>query len=386
MNTSVLKKLVSRTSQEDLYSYKVSFYRLQNANDRSKLQDLVTNNGNIQVLDEIECQLTELIKALNPTEKLDQKQSEDLIASHLNGVSREDYGVWVYYSWSNTLVHILDEQEFIFVRTVRNRYKITAEEQNTLSQKKIGIIGLSVGQSSALTMAQERVAGEFKLADFDRLELTNLNRLRSGIQNIGTHKTVLVAREIAEIDPFIKVTCYNEGITEQNIEAFLLDNGKLDFLIEECDSIDIKILSRIKAKENAIPVIMEGSDRGTIDIERFDLEPDRPILHGWIEHLDYKKLGGEMTNEEKLPYIYAIAGMETLSKRLKDSMKEIGISITGWPQLSSAVALGGALSTDTLRRCLLKEYNASGRYFIDFDKIITEKDCDKYTRVPATHR
>lgn len=84
----------------------------------------------------------------------------------------EEHGVWVYFPWNKTLVHLLDQEEFLFVRTNRNRDKITEQEQQILAKKKIGIIGLSVGQSVALTLAMERSVGELRLADFDCLELS----------------------------------------------------------------------------------------------------------------------------------------------------------------------------------------------------------------------
>src|SRR5690606_3514442 len=101
-----------------------------------------------------------------------------------------------------------------------NKFVITEAEQKTLQNKKIGIIGLSVGQSVALTLALERGCGELRLADFDTLELSNLDRIRTGVYNIGIKKSILVAREIAEIDPYLKVVLYNEGIHEDNIDEF----------------------------------------------------------------------------------------------------------------------------------------------------------------------
>lgn len=66
----------------------------------------------------------------------------------------------------------------------------------------------------------ERVCGELRLADFDVLELTNLNRIRTGTHNLDLPKVYSVAREIAEIDPFIKVKCFAAGLTEKNMDFF----------------------------------------------------------------------------------------------------------------------------------------------------------------------
>lgn len=353
--------------------YKPEFYRFSSDNDIQSLKDILNKEG-VFVHDEIYDQLKELIKSKNPTKKLTKEEYAEYIKKHLNGVDISEYGVWVYYPWSNRLVHTLDEDEFIYLRTAANRHKITSEEMQVLAQKKIGVIGLSVGQSVSVTLAMERGCGELRLADFDVLELNNLNRIRTGVQNLGLLKVVSVAREIAEIDPFFKVVIYPEGITEETIDDFYTKGGKLDAVIDECDGVDVKILCRIKARELDIPVLMEASDRGTLDVERFDLEPDRPIMHGWLEHLDLdlKVLKNLKTSEEKLPYILPLSGMDTLSPRMKASMVEIEQTLTTWPQLATAVTLGGALTADTCRRMFLGQFTESGRYFVDLEEIIPE--------------
>ncbi|RYZ79590.1 MAG: hypothetical protein EOP04_27465, partial [Proteobacteria bacterium] len=125
-------------------------------------------------------------------------------------------------------------------------------------------------------------------------------------------------------------------------------------------------------KELGIPVLMEGSDRGTIDIERFDLEPERKVLHGMIEHLDMEKFGALKTMDERLPYITAVTGVETLSPRMKGSAIEIMSSISTWPQLASAVAFGGGVTADLARKILLGNLTVSGRFFLDLDELISD--------------
>ena len=371
-----IQQLVAARESEQMLC-KPQFFRLRNNVERLALEQLIAQKPYIKIFDTIGSQLRELIKTKHPSKTLSDNEIEDYLALHLGNTLMEEYGVWVYYPWSERLVHILDEQEFIEMRTNRNKYKITADEQALLARKKVGVIGLSVGQSVSLTMAMERIFGELRIADFDELEITNLNRLRSSIANMGLHKTILVAREIAEIDPFLKVTCFHEGITDENIESFLLDNGKLDVLIDECDSVDIKINCRVAAKKHHIPVLMEASDRGTIDIERFDLEPDRPILHGFVEHLDISKVKGLKTMEEKLPYILPIVGIESMSPRLKASAVEVGQTINTWPQLASAVTMGGGVTADVCRRMLLNYLTISGRFFIDLDELISNPKIER---------
>lgn len=350
--------------------YRPDIYRLPG--DSPGLKALLAKNPDIRIHDRIHEQLRELVKSLNPQAPLKGEQLEEAVQGHLNGRSLTEYGVWVYYPWSRTLVHLLDEQEFAEVRTDRNRNKITREEQAVLSSKKVGVIGLSVGQSVSMAMALERSFGEIRLADFDTLDLSNLNRIRAGAHNLGLNKALITARAIAEIDPFLQVLCFTEGLTRGNMDAFFTGGGKLDMVVEECDSVDIKILARQKAKALGIPVVMDMSDRGCLDVERFDLEPGRPLMHGWIDHLDLDAAGRPMTAEEKVPYMLPITGMETLSARMKASVLELGQTISTWPQLATSVVLGGALAGDAVRRILLGEFHASGRWFVDLEELVAD--------------
>jgi tRNA A37 threonylcarbamoyladenosine dehydratase len=360
-----LAKLISLRRASEGHGYKPRFFRLHTLRAREEIVALFRSDPGIETHDQIVGQLEELIKIKNPALKFTLEELQVAIKLHLNGQELQNYGVWVFYPWLRKIVHMLDEEEFVEVRTNRNMYKITPAERTTLASKAIGVVGLSVGHSIALTLAQERLATEFRLADFDELELSNLNRIRTGVANLGCEKTEIVAREIVEIDPFIKVNLWNKGLTEENVDEFFTKGGKLDLIFDECDSIDVKVLLREVAKREGVPVVMDTSDRGMIDIERFDLEPDRPIFHGLAGELDYSLLKELKTSEEKIPYVLPIVGVETMSKRLKASMMEIGESVSTWPQLASAVNYGGGISADIARRILLGQIDKSDRYFFD---------------------
>jgi len=358
--------------------YRPLYFRLINPDEGEKLKALISANPNLIIYDTIFNQLAELIKLNNPQKRLTPEESARLIHLHLT-TEIDKYGVWVYFPWSNKLVHTLDEQEFAQVRTSRNVYKITPEEIDILKHKKIGVIGLSVGQSIALTLAMERTCGELRLADFDEIELSNMNRIKVNVQDLGLNKSIVAARQIAELDPFINVVCFTKGITADNIDDFFTAGGKLDILVEECDGIDIKILARIKAKELGIPVVMDTNDKGMLDVERFDLEPERPIFHGKVNELEElttdqltEKLN-QLTIPEKIGYLAKIIGYENLSQAMMRSVGEMNKTIVGWPQLASAVTLGGAMITDISRRILLKQFSSSGRYFVDFDNLFKDE-------------
>jgi len=346
-------------------------FDLQNKRHVDQLNQLLSEKGRtLAVLDSIDKQMAELVKIRHPREQLGAESIQEKVTQYWKQHDKESYGVWVYYPWLDKLVHLLPKEEFIELRTARNRYKITDTEQKNLRNKKVGIIGLSVGQSAAVTLAMERIGGILRLADFDHLDLSNLNRLRSGVADIGLPKTTLVAREIAEMDPFLKLEIFEEGITPENLTSFLGEgDAQLDLLVEECDEISIKIMARKRARELKIPVVMDTSDRGMLDVERFDLEENRPLLHGLIPFDDPAQLQS-LTPGHRIGLLYQMVGGEQISQRLKASFIELGQSIGSWPQLASSVTLGGGLVANTARRILLGEKVKSGRFYVDMDELI----------------
>jgi molybdopterin/thiamine biosynthesis adenylyltransferase len=354
-------------STDQNVQYVPEILKPEDDSDYLRIKDLI-NDEFVLVSDPIESQVADLIKSEQPERTIPSQEVNTLVQDFFRKTDREKYGNWVFFPWKRTLVHILSEEEFVKIRTLRNNFKITPAEQKTLGKKSVGVVGLSVGQSIALAMTLERGFGEIRLADFDTLELSNLNRLKAGVTSLGLEKVIIAAREIAEIDPYLKVKVFREGITPENIEDFIFEGGKLDLLIDECDSLDIKFLLRQKAREYGLAVMMDTSDKGMLDIERFDIEPDREFFHGLLKGVELDSLKN-LTSTEKVSIVLKITGLETLSTRMKVSLLEIGQTITSWPQLASGVFLGGASVAHAARKFLLGEDVKSGRYYVDFDNL-----------------
>ena len=340
--------------------------------DRERLAAVAASGGVFSRHDTIDEQLRELVACRHPAEDLDRAALDQRVAAHLAGRPSAEHGRWILYPWSGRLVHLLPEDEFNELRSDRNRDKITRDEQRRLRQSRIGVVGLSVGQASALTLALESVGGAFRLADFDTLALSNLNRLRAATHELGVNKAVLAARQMFEIDPYLDIDIFPDGLGEENLARFMGEGeDRLDLLVEECDDFFVKVLARHEARRRGIPVIMDTNDRGLLDIERFDLEPERPLFHGLAGDLDPERLRG-LSTKEKIPYVMRIIDETSISPRLASSMPQIKRTICTWPQLASGVALGGALVADAARRLLLGHMSVSGRFYVDIETIVAD--------------
>lgn len=341
------------------------------------------------VHDTIDGQLRNLAATRAPDRDLTEAHLATAVAGLLDDRPATAYGRWVFYPWSGRLVHLLGPAEFRELRTDRNRHKLTADEQRRLTAVTVGIAGLSVGNAIALTLTLEGVGGHLRLADFDELELSNMNRIRAGVHEIGLPKVVLAARQISEIDPYIDVSILPDGVTRENISRFLLGDDelgpRLDVVVDECDNLALKFLLRERARALRLPVVMETSDRGVLDIERFDLEPDRPLLHGRMEGLTssdveaWTALPKDEAGGHKVALVLGMLDADLLSTRMAASMLEVGATLSSWPQLGSDVVLGGASATVAVRALALGRSIASGRRYVDLGQLVA----DAATTVPA---
>ena len=270
---------------------------------------------------------------------------------------------WAYYPWRRTVVRVLGPRAFRLVRLDRNRNKITREEQDAFATKVLGVVGLSVGHAIAHTLALQGLCGEIRLADFDTIELSNLNRIPATILDLDVNKAVVVGRRIAELDPYLRIVVFDEGLTETTMADFV---EGLDVLVEECDSLDMKLRVRDVARQKRIPLVMETSDRGLLDVERFDLEPDRPLFHGLLGSTTADDLRG-LSTHDKVPHVLRILEPGQLSARMAASMTEVDHTLKTWPQLGSDIALGAASVAAAVTRINRGAPLASGRTRLDME-------------------
>ncbi|RMI34843.1 Rv1355c family protein [Nocardia stercoris] len=273
---------------------------------------------------------------------------------------------WAYYPWRNALVGVPGPRTMRTIRLDRNRNKLSQAEQERLGTQVIGVVGQSVGHAIAYTLAQEGTCAELRLADFDELELANLNRVPAGLFDLGLNKAVVTARRIAELDPYFPVVVYPAGITDDNIDEFFTG---LTAVVEECDSMDIKLAVREAAQQYAIPLLMETSDRGLLDIERYDLEPGRPLFHGLLNGATRADLRG-LSTRDKAPYVARILDPAGMSVDFAAGLVEVDQTLSSWPQLGGDVQLGGASVAAAIRRLGLGRRLPSGRTRVDLEQCL----------------
>lgn len=309
--------------------------------------------------------LKELFKIRYPKFKNDVKRLDEFIKK-----SQKIKGVYIYFPWNNSVIYTLPEKLFFEVRTTRNKNLITKEDQQKYYNAKIGIVGLSIG-SNILWPLLISGGGKFlRIADPDTIELTNLNRLFYPISEIGENKTIAALKRAYELNPFIKIDPWINGVELNNIKKFISKSPKLDILIDELDDLEIKIQLRIWAKKYKIPVLMATNlgEKIVIDIERFDIEPKREIFHGLLGKFNIEEFKNLTSHSPKwIEATKKILNKELFSQNLMASLKEVGQSLAGVPQLGITSLVSSSVITLAIAKIASGKKIKSGRYIIDLN-------------------
>ncbi|MEN9328190.1 MAG: hypothetical protein RI947_998 [Candidatus Parcubacteria bacterium] len=326
-------------------------------------------SSDVKIVENYEHAIKELFFIEHPEYKKDSADVKDVLENFIKNVKVGH--IWVYYPTHSLAIHTVEEEVYYKLRTARNRLIITPEVQNKYRDLKVGIAGLSIGSVILSSIVATGGSKVIKITDYDTIEISNLNRMAANLLDIGKNKAIVAAQRVWQLDPFADIYIWESGVNENNLEEYILGNPKLDVFIDEWDSLDLKILARLICKNNGIPVFMATSngDGVILDIERYDLEPNLAIFNGRLG--DVKRSEYKYKNyKEWLNLATKIVNPALLTTQMQKSVQEIGKTISGVPQLSSTVNIGGASIVYALRKLAASEELKSGRYLIGLETIL----------------
>jgi molybdopterin/thiamine biosynthesis adenylyltransferase len=137
----------------------------------------------------------------------------------------------------------------------RNIGWVTPDEQIRLRGSRVAIAGAGgVGFIHTVTLARLGI-GAFHVADFDTFDQPNFNRQAGAFMStVGQPKTAVAERTVLDINPEADVRVFPNGISTDNIAAFL---DGVDLYVDALDFFAFDIRQRVFAycAEHGIPAI-----------------------------------------------------------------------------------------------------------------------------------
>lgn len=167
---------------------------------------------------------------------------------------------------SEKTIHAMIKQEFVRLHT--------AGYTERLSGSTVGIAGLGgLGSNAAVSLARAGI-GTLVIADFDKVDVGNLNRQYYFIRHVGMPKTEAMTEILAGINPNVTVISHPVRVTESNVGSLF---AECDIIVEAFDEAEQKVML-IESVLSGFPgmYVVGGSGIGgfgrsnDIKVERFD--------------------------------------------------------------------------------------------------------------------
>lgn len=113
------------------------------------------------------------------------------------------------------------------------------ERQSAFLNATVAICGLG-GLGSNIANALTRAGiGKLILIDFDKVDITNLNRQQYKMSQIGRPKTECCLENLRDISPYTEIEIHTVKLNEENIPELL---GEADIICEAFDRADQKAM------------------------------------------------------------------------------------------------------------------------------------------------
>lgn len=117
--------------------------------------------------------------------------------------------------------------------------RVGSDIQSRFAAATVGIAGLGgLGSNIAIMLARAGV-GHLILADFDRVDVSNLNRQQYKADQIGQPKASALTDNLLEIAPYIKIEAHDTKLNEDNIPEIFKE---ADIICEAFDNPEAKAM------------------------------------------------------------------------------------------------------------------------------------------------
>lgn len=140
----------------------------------------------------------------------------------------------------------------------------------TLSQKSVLIVGVGGVGGYVCEMLARCGVGRLTLVDFDKVDVTNINRQIAALHStVGQSKVEVLKSRIQDINPNVEINAVCQKISSKNIDELLSE--KYDFVVDAIDDVENKILLIKTCQEKGIRLVCALGSGNRLAIPKFEV-------------------------------------------------------------------------------------------------------------------
>ncbi|MBU1343677.1 MAG: tRNA threonylcarbamoyladenosine dehydratase [Proteobacteria bacterium] len=147
----------------------------------------------------------------------------------------------------------------------RTEQLLGAQSMEKIKKATVAVFGLgAVGSFVTEALARSGV-GNLRLIDFDRVDVSNINRQLFALHStIGRQKAKLAHERVKDINPQCNVTILSSFVNAQSLEDLL--SKDIDVVVDAIDGLNSKINLIVGARQMNLPVVSSMGAGGRTDV------------------------------------------------------------------------------------------------------------------------
>lgn len=152
----------------------------------------------------------------------------------------------------------------------RTKKLLSKAEMDRLSHANICVFGCGGVGGYTVEMLTRSGVGSLTVVDFDKVDVTNINRqIIATTKTVGRKKVDVISERCKEINPEIKINAIDARFDEQTKNDFNIE--QFDFVVDAIDDVKNKLLLILLAKEKNVKIISAMGAGNKIEMPNFKI-------------------------------------------------------------------------------------------------------------------
>lgn len=152
------------------------------------------------------------------------------------------------------------------------RFELLVGNENIkkINDARVLVLGLGGVGSYALEAIVRSGVDNVVIVDYDKIDITNLNRqLMTNHNNIGLLKTEVWKKRIKDINPNCNVETVTKKLTKEDVNDLFKYN--IDYVIDACDTLEVKKELILACHKNKVKLISSMGTGNKFDPSRLKI-------------------------------------------------------------------------------------------------------------------